>query len=51
MSDELSWDDLRNALNNANHHASVLGLDDISEKIQDLQEEYEKERKKRIRNW
>lgn len=42
----LSWEDLKNALSNANYHASVLGLDEISEKIQELQKEVQKEYRK-----
>ena len=45
----MDWEDLLLSLRNANHFASVLELSEISEKIQDIEEEVIKERKLRFR--
>jgi hypothetical protein len=40
---ELLWDDLRLALNNANFFASSLGLDELSDKVQECIKMYNDE--------
>jgi len=39
----LAWADLKSAMDNAIYQSSTLGLDEISEKLQELRQEIKKE--------